>query len=138
VSAERLNLTQAAALTGKHRNTLRGWVKAGRFRTAALEAGAWTVGREELEALAPKPAAATEQPSWDLVLARAEARNDFLLERLAQAERERATAERDARIAEMERDAVRAQLEALRNQSPPRPPGELVSRVSGLFRRIRR
>lgn len=59
---DRITITEAAEILGKHRNTVRGWIRGGKLRSAVLEADAaggavWRIDRTEIEALAPdKPA----------------------------------------------------------------------------------
>jgi DNA-binding transcriptional MerR regulator len=86
----------------------------------AIERGAGSKG------VFPTPPAATstetaaepEPPQWAMeLLSRADARAEHLLDRLAQAERERADAERDALIERHKREAAEAATEALRSES---------------------
>ena len=55
------------------------------------------------------------------LLARYDARTEVLMERLAQAERERANAERDAAIERHRREQAEAELERLRTVTNPEP-----------------
>ena len=73
----------------------------------------------------PEPAATTtepEPPKWAMeLLARADARTEVLLERLAQAERERANAERDAAIERHRREQAEAELARIHGFDPTIP-----------------
>jgi hypothetical protein len=55
------------------------------------------------------------------LLARYDARTEVLMERLAQAERERANAERDAAIERHRREQAETELERLRTVTNPEP-----------------
>lgn len=133
MSNDRLTLTVAAELLGKHRNTVRTWAREGKLTTAALEEEAgsqvWRVDRAEVESLvggepaevvggtttAPTTTSEEQPPTWAIeLLARADARNDVLLSRLADAERDRADAEKEARIAEHKLESARSEAEELR------------------------
>ena len=65
----------------------------------------------------PSALAEPEPPKWAMeLLARADARTEALLDRLRQAEEERADAQRDARIAEHKLESARSEAEELRGE----------------------
>lgn len=108
--AERLTLTEAAEFCGVHRNTVRGWVKAGRLDTARLEEGraqgqqVWRVDADELREKGLVKGPAGPQRSDEV---------QALVEALRDCERRAARAE--ARLEELEE--LRAELEAARRET---------------------
>ena len=129
-----VTLREAETQTGVSVSTLRKWRKRGELESrkepgrtgervivplAAVAELAAQRGAGRGTALAGSPTAAPpppgkdEPPTWAIeLLARADARAEMLTERLAQAERERADAERDAAIERHKRE--RAETEAER------------------------
>ncbi len=133
-----VTLREAELRTGVARSTLRKWRKRHKIasRTAegptgirvwvpleavaelAAQGGTGTVRKEEgPEGTAPTPTAEQEPPRWAIeLLSLADVRAGRLLDRLAQAERERADAERDAAIERHKRDQAEAEVARLRNE----------------------
>ncbi len=136
-----VTLRDASNATGVSISTLRKWRKKGELESQmapgptgerievpmtavtdlAAERGAGTVPpAAPVAALAtpdPEPAPTTlepEPPAWAMeLLARYDARTEVLMERLAQAERERANAERDAAIERHRREKAETELARL-------------------------
>lgn len=122
-----LTIGQAAKLAGKHPTTVKRALSRGAFPGAARGEGAsapWRIPRDELDALygpldappdAPEHPAGPDAPSAAPSASVALPYSDLapLLQRLTDAEHDRANAERDARVAEHRAEQLRGRARAL-------------------------
>jgi len=129
----RLTITDAARLLGVHRNTVRNRIRAGQYPSATLDTDdqgrqVWTLDAQDLDlpegATAPpretrktpgtpRPGSPETPDGMTRALAPLMAELVALTDRLAQAQQDRADADVARRVAEHERDRLRAERDRL-------------------------
>ncbi|MFN2491144.1 MAG: hypothetical protein ABR529_15730 [Actinomycetota bacterium] len=121
----RLNLTEAASVADRHRNTIRGWVLAGRLESAKKEitdtgTEIWTLDEDELYdknlIRAPQEETPLDLPSPPALAPDAVVRP--LIEALADAERRAAIASVRLEDERQRREQVEEELRQLRKPEP--------------------